>query len=1064
MTKDNFAWNRRREETSAKNTTNQKDRSGPVPLRKFYSPRKTDDRWNESGGTLYIPEELLKFKMIVDQTHDAVLILDEGRIADVNRSALTMFGFSTKQEMAGLTPADLSPSVQPDGQSSGEKAEKWIRAASLSGENQHFPWQHIHRNGTPMDAEVSLNYLKWQDKVLLVAFIRDRTGIVRIEREIRNRQGYYQIVMNSLPVVLYIAQPSFPFDRSWVGDKIESLSGFDEQTFCNKGVWYSRIHPADRDRVKGILQENPHTSSRMVEYRWMKADGTYAWFRDWLVFKKDENNQPREILGALLDITVRKNAEEKLKQSEAFLDSVVKNIPAMVFVKKADDFSFVRINRSGTELLGLSPEEILGRTDKELFPEQQSRKLNETDRQAVEEKHIVDIPEEHILTAKGERILHTRKIPLFDDNGKPEYLLGISVDITEQQKITRELRNSAEKYLTLIENIPVGIMISTLRGKIIEVNNTTTRILGYPEEELKTQKITGIYAVPDSYERMINQLQKEHRVANYQTIFRKKDHSTVEVSLNVIAYPEYGEDALLTVLTDITRQRKSEEKIRQLSLSVEQSPAAVMILGLHKKIEYTNPKFTGITGYSQNEAREKDLHLLDPGDFSAHSHKEMWGHLMNEENWKGVFYFQRKDGRFFWSEMSVSLLMDNLGKVTHYVAIMEDITSRIQAHEELVSAKEKAEESDRLKSAFLSNISHEIRTPMNAIVGFSQLLKDPELDSAKRHSFIDMIASKSDELLRILEDIIDVSMMQSGKISIEKEDFRLNDLFEELRASFIRKIRPGIQLVMDTGDQKPLIIHSDRKRVQQIMEHLLGNGIKYTDKGKVTFGYQLTKGGRSVTLFVRDSGIGIDPDRIHVIFQPFMQEKITDEQARGGKGIGLTLTRTLAERLGGKISVESEKGKGAIFHVTLPLCQESTEEQSKPGILETPESDEKWKGLTIVIAEDDFMNYRYLEQVLKKTGAEIIHAGNGKKLLELITSGCRPDIILMDIRMPEINGLIATGILRSMDLTVPVIALTAFSSPEDREKCFAAGCNDFLSKPVDAKKLIGMMERYLNKK
>ena len=365
-------------------------------------------------------------------------------------------------------------------------------------------------------------------------------------------------------------------------------------------------------------------------------------------------------------------------------------------------------------------------------------------------------------------------------------------------------------------------------------------------------------------------------------------------------------------------------------------------------------------------------------------------------SWKGTISSRRKSGELFWGEISVSPLKDNSGNVTHHIAVMEDITPRIKAENDLVRAKEKAEESDRLKTAFLSNISHEVRTPMNAIVGFSQLLKEQSLTPEKRNSFINMIVSKSDDLLRILDEIIDVSMIQSGQVKINYDEFWLDELFDELYTRFSCRVKPNVELVKNTpGAKGNHIVRSDYRRVRQIMECLIDNAIRYTDKGTITFGFKLHPYAETVTLYVRDTGIGIDAAQIPVIFKPFMQEDITDKQARGGKGVGLTISRKLAEMLGGEIHVYSRKGQGSSFFVELPVDSD-VKDQEEQTVMQYNKPERNitydWKGKTILIAEDDFSNFRYLELILQKTSASVIHCDNGEKVVEKITKVSGPKL------------------------------------------------------------------------
>ncbi|HYW95446.1 MAG TPA: PAS domain S-box protein, partial [Bacteroidales bacterium] len=1009
--------------------------SGKSSPPQFNCGLKKEDRWGCITGQLFIPEELMKFRKIFEKAHDAIIILDKGRIIDANQGALDLFGFESKRDITGHTPADLSPEIQPVGEYSGNYADKWLKAAN-KGLFQHFSWQHQKTDGSLIDTEVSLNHINWNSRVLLIGFIRNRTESVKIERQIQERLGYYNMIIGALPVMLYTADVDLPFGRTWASDKIMTMSGFERSRFGDRSFWYSRIHPVDRDNVKHIFEECSAENIIMIDYRWQKADGEYVWFRDWAVIHHDKNGQGKEILGILQDVDYQRKSQENIEKNEAFLQYIIDNLPAMVFLKKADDFSFVRINKSGEELIGKSYAEIVGRNDTDLFPGIQAERYVNTDREAIRKNKVVDIEAEKIMTPTGERVLHTRKIPLLDNAGRPEYLLGVSIDITERQKMTNALMESEEKYRALFESLPVGIAITTLDGGILAANQTVCRMFGYDRNELQGQDMQIIYAEPDARVKMLSILEREGKVSNFETIFMRKEGSAIPVSLNVIPYALYDEGALLTVINDISNQRKSEEKIRQLSRSVEQSPAAVIIMGLQGTIEYVNPRFTEITGYTSSETMGNDLNMLYPGGSAIKQFTGLLECLEQQTFWKGTLSSKHKNGETFYGEISLSPLKDNLGNVTHHIAVMEDITPRIRSEQDLRKAKEKAEESDRLKTAFLSNISHEVRTPMNAVVGFSQLLKDTSLSPEKRDSFINMIASKSDDLLRILDEIIDISMIQSGQVMIRYEEFWLDELFDELFDRFACRVKPGVELVKSLSAASiNHVLSSDKRRVKQIMESLIDNAIKYTDSGMITFGFKSNPDGRSVVLFVKDTGIGIDPSRLDVIFKPFMQEDVKDRQARGGKGVGLTISQKLTEILGGEIRVRSRKGAGTEFFVELPFMPKLHDEvvldydQNKK---RNDTSGHDWTGRTILIAEDDLSNFRYLELLLQKTGAKIMHCDDGQEVVEKIRGGSRPDVILMDIRMPVMNGVESTKVLRSEKYGGTIVALTAYNSPEEK--------------------------------
>ncbi|PCH68962.1 MAG: hypothetical protein COC06_08495 [Bacteroidales bacterium] len=381
---------------------------------------------------------------------------------------------------------------------------------------------------------------------------------------------------------------------------------------------------------------------------------------------------------------------------------------------------------------------------------------------------------------------------------------------------------------------------------------------------------------------------------------------------------------------------------------------------------------------------------------------------------------------------------------------------------ELEKAKEKAIESDLLKSAFLANMSHEIRTPMNTIIGFSDLLGEPNLPVERRHKFLKLVQSSSEHLLRIIDDIIDVSKIELNQLKISKKSCLLNDLLYEIKESQsmmkIVKAKENITLQLNIPENtKNLNIICDPTRFRQIVYNLVSNAYKYTNEGFVEIGYSISDQESMVHLYVRDTGFGIQPDMFHLIFERFRQ--IENKNLQEGTGIGLSITKGLVQLLGGKIWLKSEVDKGSTFHFTIPISELSKSPAKKINDT-TQQNDINLSRSLIYIAEDDISSFLLLKELLCSTGAILKHAVNGKELIKLINTQT-PDLILLDINMPIMNGFEAIGIIREMHPTVPVIAQTAYAMAEEREKCIFVGCNDYISKPVNAALLLKTIKKYL---
>lgn len=399
-------------------------------------------------------------------------------------------------------------------------------------------------------------------------------------------------------------------------------------------------------------------------------------------------------------------------------------------------------------------------------------------------------------------------------------------------------------------------------------------------------------------------------------------------------------------------------------------------------------------------------------------------------------------GEYKWVDLKgVAQEFDERGKVTKVLGFIADIQKRRDDEQALIEAKHRAEESDRLKSAFLANVSHEIRTPLNAIVGFSEVIAHTESE-CEREEYLDIVKANSNLLLHLINDILDLSRIESGKMEFIDENIQMDELCEELRQMHQMRIKNDVKIIFERPAAS-LTIVSDSHRLRQLYSNLISNAIKYTEKGAITFGYKLK--GDMMEGYVRDSGSGIPAEKLNNVFGRF--EKL--DLLKQGFGLGLSICKSILDKMGGEIWVESELGVGSCFYFLIP-CNGTfpvAGEQNKPLIL---------------VAEDMDCNYELVKAILEERYS-VLRANDGIDVVTKYESS-KPDLILMDVRMPGLDGLSAAGIIRELNPTIPIIATTAFAFETDREMAFAAGCNEYMSKPLEAEKLKTMVERYLENK
>jgi len=369
---------------------------------------------------------------------------------------------------------------------------------------------------------------------------------------------------------------------------------------------------------------------------------------------------------------------------------------------------------------------------------------------------------------------------------------------------------------------------------------------------------------------------------------------------------------------DETGRHHDHETIQNLTKSIEQSPSSIVITTLNGDIEYVNPKFCEITGYTSEEAIGKNPRILKSGEMPAEKYKELWDIISSGGVWRGEFHNKKKNGELYWEWATMTSIKDEQGEIINYIAIKEDISLRKQMETDLIAAKEKAEENDRLKSAFLANMSHEIRTPLNCILGFTDLLCEPELEAADREEYSKLVTTSGNNLLAVINDILDISRIESGQMQVRKSKFKVQNIFNELIREFENKITmQGISLrIAPIVFQKDLTIESDEAKIKQVLINFITNALKFTEKGFIEIGFR--NGGSSIQFYVKDSGIGILKEYHHNIFERFRQVETSHTRKYGGNGLGLAISKSLVQMLGGEIGMESEHAKGSCFYFTIP--------------------------------------------------------------------------------------------------------------------------------------------------
>jgi len=506
--------------------------------------------------------------------------------------------------------------------------------------------------------------------------------------------------------------------------------------------------------------------------------------------------------------------------------------------------------------------------------------------------------------------------------------------------------------------------------------------------------------------------------------------------------------------------RKASKELQESKLRFEQvaeeAQEWIWEVDMNGLYTYSSPVVNSLLGYSPEELVGKkyfyDLFLPEKKEELKRATLEFVSKKTSVRHFNNPNV--HKDGHVLILSTSGGPIFDNKGECVGYRGMDTDITERTKMLEELMNAKDKAEESDKLKTAFINNISHEIRTPMNSILGFGQLLSESELTEVERKVYFDVIQKASNRLLNTVSDYIDMARIVTGNMEVHKKNFLILPLFNEIVENTKplcadKLIRFEVELPSEASG---LTLYSDRDIIQKIMHVLLDNALKFTQQGSIQCGYRIAS--NALEFFVKDTGCGIASDKLEHIFYMFSQEDLSSSRNYEGSGLGLTIAQGFVHLLGGNLTVSSDKNKGSTFQFTIPYIASNVVE------IEPVQTAASSKKPFVLIAEDEESNFLYLEVLLNMMQCDYIHANNGVEAVEMCKQNDAINLVLMDIKMPIMSGLEATSLIHEFRPNLPIIATTAYAQTGDEQYFLAAGCNGYLPKPIKKDILMQIIQKH----
>ena len=958
--------------------------------------------------------------------------------------------------------------------------EMWT--AIMAGLNWEGELVNRRKNGTFYAAAVSITPVRDPNGVF--------TNFVAVQRDLSARPraktlGYPKRLPEAHPIS---ALGSWELDAD--ANEFRGSAGFFQIFNWSPGAAalpyvevMNAIAAADRERVDKTIRCTLRTHEPFdIDHLVMLRDGASRVIRCRGQVVAGHDGGPARLVGTSHDITEFRLAHDRLRQSEEKFRSLIANIPDYTWSSSVDgEVNYISPNIEA--VFGFTSEEICKRSAELWFgrihPADSKRIMDAFHRLFAEEQRF-DV-EYRVQHKSGEWIwVHDRAYRTYEKDGF-RYADGVSSDITKRKHAEERL----QKLSLAVEQSPASVVITDVQGKIEYVNRKFTQVTGYTSEEAIGQNpriLSSGVVNPDIYRELWSTVLSGNEWRG-EFVNRKKNGELYSESASIVPIKDASGNIthLLAVKEDITERKRTEKDLRLTQFSLDHASDDIFWTDSKGRIVYANQAACRSRDYSHGE-----LLSMSVRDFNPYFKKEeVWAEFWKELKTRGSMIFQgehrAKHGRTFPVEISANYL--EFDGHDYSFSFVRDITERKRAEVEMRKAKEAAEAANLAKSQFLANMSHEIRTPMNGVIGVAGLLLDTKLTSEQRQ-YAEIVRTSGEALLTVINDILDFSKIEARKMTLSSSDFNLRTVLEDAVALLsIKASEKGLALTWQAEATTPLLLQGDPHRLRQILINLVGNAVKFTPRGKVVVGVELEPSGfetgkdlATLRFTVRDTGIGFRPDRASSLFEPFIQGDGSRTRRYGGTGLGLTISRQLAEMMGGRIGVDSTEGKGSTFWFTAVFRKQPKLDAlpsargamlapgSKPDV-ESPTAIRPNRHGRILLAEDNLTNQVVAEAMLSKLGLRSDLVANGVEAL-LALSEIDYDLVLMDCEMPEMDGYEATRRIRDRrsgvrNPEIPIVAVTSDAMIGDREKCLGAGMNDYLAKPIEWQQLGNILDKWL---
>jgi PAS domain S-box-containing protein len=881
-------------------------------IKRLESPKSSkttlkDKQKKKSNG---MPGKILEeseqnYRSLIESSLNAIYVLQNDKLVLVNHAWEELFGYSS-DEVLNKTFDPLI--VIAPAYHQVYESKKLATGLNIPF-NPRFDVQGLTKDGNLIDLEAIVTEIFWNGKKAIQGIYRNITERKRIEEALR-REAF---IFDNLYDAVIISDLS-GFIMNW-NSAATRMFGYSKNEILNKNI--NILNKDDNNFIEKIIRSVEKDGKWTGEITFKNKDDSNG-ISETIIFPfLDAHGEKIALVSVSKDITKKKESEEELKESEEKFRKIAENSFVGMYIIQDNVFKYV--NPRFAEITGYKVEELI-----DLIGPLQIT--------ATEFYHLVEENIKNRINGNFETIQYEFKIVKKDKSlidvetygsrimyqGR-KAIAGTLLDITEQRQYENTLQESQKKYRELADFLPQTVFEIDLEGNLLFVNQYSFAAFKYDLDDFEKGLDIFQMMIPGERPKIVEFIRKalsENDTAEEEFVALRKDGTTFPVLVfSTTVIRDNKPIGLRGILIDITDRKQIESELRKLSRAVEQSPNSIMITNIFGDLEYVNPMFTQLTGYTFQEVVGKNPRFLKSGETNDGEYKKLWDTLLKNETWRGEFHNRKKNGELYWESVSISAIVDTHGKITHFLAIKEDITDKKNIEKELIKAKEKAEESDRLKSEFLAQMSHEIRSPINIILSYNSFIR--EEFQGKFDNYIDSSFNSIDtagkRLLRTLDLILNMAAVQSGYVDLQFSPINLQTIIAELIKEFEFSAKnKNLNLLFSSETNKSKIL-ADDYIVGEIFQNLIGNAIKYTFEGKVEVKVYESDG--KLCIDVIDSGIGISEEYIPKLFLPFTQEETGYSRKYEGNGLGLALVKKYVELIDAEIKVVSKKGSGSIFTI-----------------------------------------------------------------------------------------------------------------------------------------------------